>query len=128
MFRQWLRYLVFFSTFPLLLLANVGSSFAHDTGIPHTHDAVSVSDVPGMDVNRLSALTSESMPMSFLVIPISGELFPFHWLWHYMLGMVHDDHNHFTHEFMHWHSIPHLHGSGSPDDASSQSAPLAQFD
>ena len=128
MFRKRLRYLVFFATLPLLLLATAGLSFAHDTGLPHTLDAASVSNVPGVDMNRLSTFMSESMPSSFLVIPISGELFPFHWLWHFMRVTVHDDHDHFTHELMHWHGIPHLHGSGSPDDACSQSAPLAQFD
>ena len=38
-------------------------------------------------------MPSSSMPMAFLVIPIGGESFPFHWLWNFMNGLPDDDHS-----------------------------------
>ena len=118
----------------LLLAANAGLSLAHDTGTPHTHDPAIDglgSTAPGTDSfhARLSeSMPSSSMPMAFLFIPIGGESFPFHWLWHFMNGLPDDDHSLLTHEFMHWHGIPHSHKVSASEGEGDLSDVLTQVD
>ena len=73
----------------LILALSVGLTSAHETDNPHTHDTVS-------DGGRAVA---------FLVIPISGEQFPFHWLWHFMSGETSGDHRLLKHDVdaLAWH-------------------------
>ncbi len=96
----------------LILTLSVGLTSAHETDNPHTHDTVS----------------DGARPVAFLVIPIIGEQFPFHWLWHFMSGETSGDHRLLKHELMHWHGIAHSHDSGLSAEESNLPASLPQYD
>lgn len=107
----------------ILLLAAVsaGLTVAHDTGSPHTHDPAksqvrafrNVDEVGTFGAfSRLShGLPSNGAPVAFLIVPISGEFFPFHWLWHTMNGETVDERIHIVHEIMRWFDLPQPQGT-----------------
>ena len=127
----------------LLLAANAGLSLAQDTGTPHTHnpagtphthdpaiDGVGSSEswTDGFHARLSESMPPSSMPMAFLVIPIGGEYFPFHWLWQFLKGLPDDDHSLLTHEFKHWHDIPHSHKVSASEGEGDLSDALTQLD
>ena len=129
------RHLVFIL---LLVAVSAGLTAAHDTGSPHTHDAVSDhvrtfgdGDEAGAfgAFSRVShALPTEGAPVAFLIVPISGESFPFHWLWHTMNGEKVDERIHLLHEIMHWYGLPHPHGTDVDAQGYDQPYRRAQYD
>ena len=124
--------------FTLLLLAvSAGLTAAHDTGSPHSHELAS--DHARAFVNSDGAgsfgassqvshgLPTAGAPVAFLIVPISGEFFPFHWLWHTMNGEKVDERIHLVHEIMHWFGLPHPHDSDEVAGGD-QSSELARYD
>ena len=105
----------------ILMAVLAGPAAAHDTGSPHTHDASgdAASVFRGAGVALAPGEHSypvQAVPVAFLVIPITGETFPFHWLWHAMNGEVINDRVHLIHEIMGWYDLPNPHCSGAPED------------
>ena len=110
-----------------------GTAAAHDTDSPHTHDpagdATSVYfDALSPAVPGAHALPTNAAPMAFLVIPIGGELFPFHWLWHALRGETVDNRTHLVHEMMGWYKIPHFHQLDTLKDESDRSVSPPQYE
>ena len=123
MTHKTIRQLMFLS---ILLAVCVGPAAAHDTGMPHTHDPAAAEQNAHTHVGH--GLPSNSIPMAFLVIPISGESFPFHWLWHVMRGETIDNRNHLVHEMMGWYGIPHFHQSDTLNDEGDRSVSPPQYE
>ena len=129
------RYLVFIL---LLVAVSAGLTAAHDTGSPHTHDPVSdhVRALRGADEagaygafsHQSHGLAMDSAPVAFLIVPISGDVFPFHWLWHTMNGEKVDERIHLVHEIMHWYDLPHPHNSAVDTGGYGQPYERAQYD
>lgn len=115
MIGKWIR------SFLLIYVLAISTGFAaaHDTGVPHTHDPASDAfsamhnpDILGMLGDHSHAghgVPTGNAPMAYLIVPIAGDFFPFHWLWHTMNGETLDDNIHLVHEIMHWFDIPHPH-------------------
>lgn len=138
MFRQPTLGIVVVIALPLLFLASAGMSYAHDTGIPHTPDG-EVNDFSvfnSADPLRMLGVHSHpghgvptgSAPMAFLIVPIGGDFFPFHWLWHTMNGETLDDRMHLVHELTHWYDIPHPHSESLVEEGGDQSATIEQVE
>lgn len=122
----------------LLVAVSAGLTAAHDTGSPHSHDPVSDHVRALRAVDEASAfgafshpshgVAAESAPVAFLIVPISGEFFPFHWLWHTMNGEMVDERIHLLHEMMHWYGLPHPHGPDVDARGFDQPYEGAQYD
>ena len=103
-----------FLSLGILMAVFAGPAAAHETDAPHTHDpageaASAYFDALTPAISGAHAYPAVSAPMAFLVIPIGGESFPFHWLWHAMNGEVINDRIHLAHELAGWYQIPHFH-------------------
>lgn len=118
----------------LLLAANAGLSVAHDTGTPHTHDPAGdglrsqLSGTAGFHARLSQHLPTNGASTAFLVIPIGGEFFPFHWLWHTMRGETVDNRIHLVHEVMGWYKIPRFHRADTFKDESDLSVSPPQYE
>ena len=113
MFRRQTAQFVFIATLSALLLASVGISFAHDTGIPHTHDADGEVSVNGVQTGVSGAdqvtFRSSGMPAIILIAPVGGHSSALHWLLHHISGQGYHDLSDWNHQHMHWHGVPHTH-------------------
>lgn len=122
----------------LLVTVSAGLTVAHDTGSPHSHDPVSDHVRALCAVDEASAfgafshpshgVAADSAPVAFLIVPISGEVFPFHWLWHTMKGEKVDEPIHLLPEIMHWYGLPHPHGPYAAEGGYEQPYQGAQYD
>jgi len=111
MAHKIMRHFLFLS---ILMAFLTGSAAAHDTDSPHNHDLAG--DAASVSINALTpvaldahATPAKGVPMAFLIIPIGGESFPFHWFWHTMRGETVDNRIHLAHELMGWYDIPRFH-------------------
>ena len=128
--RKTMRHILFLS---IVMAFLTGSAAAHDTDSPHTHDGAGNVVAPFLDTYApatIGAHTTQatSAPTAFLVIPIGGESFPFHWLWHFMRGETVDNRIHLVHEMMDWYQIPHFHQPGALKDKTDFSVSPPQYD
>ena len=138
MFRQGSFSLVLGFALLLMVLTSAGISSAHDTGSPHTHDAAGdafsvfhSADALGMLGNRLHTghgVRTGNAPVAFLIVPIGGDFFPFHWLWHTMNGEIQADNVHLMHEVMHWYDIPHPGSENLIEEGGDQSTAQKQVE
>ena len=134
MIGQWTRHFLII----YVLTISTGFAAAHDTGVPHTHDpaidtcsAMNNGYILGMQGDHSNAghgVPTGKAPMAFLIVPIDGDFFPFHWLWHAMKGETLDDNIHLVHEIMHWDDISHAHSGNLPEPGGDLSTTLEQVE
>lgn len=108
-----LRKVLIIATIATLLAS---TSFAHDTGRPHSHQAgeegcvMSSSDpASGGEANvDFDSRVDKTVTMIFIVVP-TRDAAPLQWLWSHMMGGLGDAGRFSIHDFMHWNDIPHSH-------------------
>lgn len=117
----------------ILMAFLTGNAAAHDTDAPHSHDLAA--DAASANFNALTPAAlgahtrpAKGVPMAFLVIPIGGESFPFHWLWHFMRGETVDNRIHLAREMMGWNVIPRFHQPDTLKDETDLSVSPPQYE